>query len=47
MEAQLVLLEDEDLDWRLDEVTRERGRQGVASARAALQKVPSQVPSAA
>lgn len=40
MQAQLVLLDHEDnnqnLDWRLDEPTRERGRRGVAAARAAL-----------
>lgn len=47
MEAQLVLLEDENLDWRLDERTRERGRRGVAAARAELEKVSRQVASAA
>lgn len=36
MERQLILLEDDGADWRLDEDTRERGRQGVALARAAL-----------
>ena len=36
MERQLILLEDADVDWRLDEETRRRGRQGVAAARAAL-----------
>jgi hypothetical protein len=35
MERQLVLLET-PVDWRLDERTREIGRRGVASARAAL-----------
>ncbi|MGH9179156.1 MAG: hypothetical protein ACRD0N_11480 [Acidimicrobiales bacterium] len=36
MERQLILLEDEGADWRLDDETKERGRQGVAMARAAL-----------
>jgi hypothetical protein len=36
MERQLVLLEDNAADWRLDEETRRLGRQGVAEARAAL-----------
>lgn len=37
MERQLILLDDDRADWRLDEATRERGRRGVAEARAALQ----------
>jgi hypothetical protein len=36
MERQLVLLEDTESDWRLDERTRQLGRQGVAAARIAL-----------
>lgn len=36
MERQLILLEDIATDWRLDDETRRRGRQGVAEARAAL-----------
>lgn len=51
MQAQLVLLDDGDNDqgpdWRLDERTRERGRRGVAAARAALAKANHQVASAA
>ncbi|MDP9403650.1 MAG: hypothetical protein M3P85_10035 [Actinomycetota bacterium] len=47
MDAQLILLEDEGPDWRLDERTRERGRRGVAAARAALEKATRQVASAA
>ncbi|HEX2063155.1 MAG TPA: hypothetical protein VHE80_01900 [Acidimicrobiales bacterium] len=35
MEHQLQLLEDRE-EWRLDDDTRERGRQGVAEARAVL-----------
>lgn len=31
-----MLLEDNATDWRLDEETRRRGRQGVAEARATL-----------
>jgi hypothetical protein len=38
MERQLVLIEDTDSDWRLDERTRQLGRQGVAAARVALQE---------
>lgn len=37
MERQLILLEDDPAGWRLDEETRERGRRGVALARAALE----------
>ena len=36
MERQLILLDDDRADWRLDEDTKERGRHGVALARAAL-----------
>ena len=36
MERQLILLADDMADWRLDNDTRERGRRGVALARAAL-----------
>jgi hypothetical protein len=36
MARQLVLLEDEFTAWKLDERTRELGRQGVAEARKAL-----------
>jgi hypothetical protein len=38
MERQLVLLEDTESDWRLDERTRQLGRQGVAAARVALRE---------
>lgn len=37
MQRQLTLLSADDETWRLDEDTREVGRQGVAAARAALQ----------
>ncbi|MCA1690895.1 MAG: hypothetical protein LC733_01370 [Actinobacteria bacterium] len=35
---QLVLLDDDDRQWRLDEPTRDVGRRGVALARAALRQ---------
>jgi hypothetical protein len=38
MERQLVLIEDKESDWRLDERTRHLGRQGVAAARNALRE---------
>jgi hypothetical protein len=36
MERQLILLDDQPADWHLDDETKERGRLGVAMARAAL-----------
>jgi hypothetical protein len=38
VEAQLVLIEATPEDWRLDVHTREIGRQGIESARAALRE---------
>ena len=38
MNDQLVLLDDDDREWRLDERTREIGRRGVALAREALRQ---------
>jgi len=38
MERQLVLIEDNESDWRLDERTRQLGREGVAAARMALRE---------
>ena len=38
MERQLILIDDRQPDWRLDEHTREVGRAGVAQARAALRE---------
>ena len=38
MERQLVLIEERDTDYRLDERTREIGRRGIAAAREALRK---------
>jgi hypothetical protein len=37
MARQLALIEARDTDWRLDERTREVGRQGLAEARRQLQ----------
>jgi hypothetical protein len=36
MTRQLVLIEEREADWHLDERTREAGRKGVAEARRAL-----------
>lgn len=38
MRRQLVLLEPDTSDWRLDETTKEIGRRGLAEARKALQQ---------
>jgi hypothetical protein len=38
MNDQLVLLEDDERQWRLDERTREIGRRGIALAREALRQ---------
>ena len=38
MRNQLALIDPKPADWRLDERTRQLGRQGVAAARAALEQ---------
>jgi hypothetical protein len=38
MRNQLVLIDRPSSDWRLDDRTKEVGRQGVAAARAALEE---------
>ena len=38
MERQLVLIEERDADYRLDDRTREIGRRGIAAAREALRR---------
>jgi hypothetical protein len=38
MTRQLLLVDPRDTDWRLDERTRELGRQGIAEARRQLQE---------
>jgi hypothetical protein len=42
MELQLVLIEERDADYRLDDRTREIGRRGIAAAREALRKAASE-----
>lgn len=42
MERQLVLIDEREADFRLDERTREIGRLGVAAAKEALRKAASQ-----
>ncbi|MGH9150288.1 MAG: hypothetical protein ACRD0D_10115 [Acidimicrobiales bacterium] len=39
MARQLVLIETNGAGWRLDELTRDAGRRGVAAAREQLRKV--------
>ena len=36
MASQLILIDPPSVDWRLDDHTREVGRQGIRAARAAL-----------
>jgi len=36
MTTQLLLIDSSTVDWRLDEHTKEIGRQGIAAAREAL-----------
>jgi hypothetical protein len=38
MARQLALIETRDKEWRLDEETRETGREGVRQAREALRR---------
>jgi len=38
MERQLVLIEEGEVDYRLDDRTREIGRRGIAAARETLRK---------
>jgi hypothetical protein len=38
MARQMVLLDPATVDWRLDEHTKELGRQGIAKARLALRE---------
>ncbi|MGH9065512.1 MAG: hypothetical protein ACRDZQ_16260 [Acidimicrobiales bacterium] len=42
MERQLVLIETDERDWRLDEPTRDAGRRGIEAAREALRKAAAQ-----
>lgn len=47
MTRQLVLIDATDVDWRLDDHTRELGRQGIAEAREALAAAAKRVAVAA
>jgi hypothetical protein len=47
MADQLLLIETNESDWRLDERTRETGRKGVEAARRALQGAVPTAPMAA
>jgi hypothetical protein len=38
MARQLALISPTEIDWRLDERTKELGRRGIAEARAALRR---------
>ena len=44
MERQLVLIEEREADYRLDERTREVGRRGIAAAREILRQAPAETP---
>jgi len=46
MHEQLLLLRPDDRPWRLDDHTREVGRQGILDARAALRQARASAPSA-
>ena len=46
MTRQLVLMDAKDVDWRLDEHTRELGRKGVAEARRARAEAARRAPGA-
>jgi hypothetical protein len=38
MARQLVLISPSEIDWQLDQITREVGRRGICEARAALRR---------
>ena len=40
MEMQLVLIDDSDREWRIDDETREIGRRGIEAARSLLRAIP-------
>ncbi|HEX3425670.1 MAG TPA: hypothetical protein VHT30_06030 [Acidimicrobiales bacterium] len=44
MARQLSLLKANQIDWRLDERTRELGRRGISEARAALRRATPPTP---
>jgi hypothetical protein len=41
MARQLALINTTEIDWRLDERTKELGRRGISEARAALRRAAS------
>jgi hypothetical protein len=41
MARQLALISTTEVDWRLDERTKELGRRGISEARAALRRAAS------
>ena len=43
MERQLKLIDEHQSDWRLDEHTKEMGRQGIADARKVLAEARKRV----
>ncbi len=40
MEMQLVLIDDSDREWRIDDETRAIGRRGIEAARSLLAAIP-------
>lgn len=46
MTRQLVLIDAKDVDWRLDERTKELGRRGILEARKALADAARRAPGA-
>ena len=40
MEMQLVLIDDSDREWRIDDETRAIGRRGIEAARSLLRAIP-------
>ncbi len=40
MEMQLVLIDDTDREWRIDDETRAIGRRGIEAARLLLRTIP-------
>jgi len=44
MKLQLVLIDDSERDWRINDRTLQVGRQGIQAARAALHSAPRRNP---
>jgi hypothetical protein len=47
MQPKLILLDEKQPDWKLDEKTKEAGRRGIEMAREALRQARSHRPTAA